>query len=512
MEAVIVSITKDSVIGKCFSEIQTMADSLCEVVERAAKSGQSLYDTESAVLEQVLRIGREAMNGLLQLQGNGDLGESITTEDGQTLKRSDAPHDRPLRTIFGRHSFQQYVYSQGANRKIEMRPIDARLSLSPRICSYLLEEFSQLFCIESAFGQSAKNLQRVFGQQVSVDTLESISHGMGADAKKYLDEIPVPDAAEEGELLVATMDAKGVPLVVEQPEKVKAFEPRKLRPGNRRMATLAASYSVDRYIRTPEEIVAALFRDDIPVDVDAPRRPVPKFKHLSVHFSEFYDDGPDSFTSTGAFESCCWIIGRVEDRRQKGQPLLLLIDGESGMWNAAANLLPEDRAEILDIVHVSSYVWQASDVLCTGQAEREAFTRSRLLAILRGGVKSVIRGLRRTSTVRGLRGEARKKISTIANYFETHQERMRYDEYLRKGYPIATGVIEGACRHLVKDRMERSGMRWTLEGAKAMLNVRAVHESTQWEHFHATRRTNESNTIHIHRDLLRSYVPYILAC
>ncbi|MFV0444175.1 MAG: hypothetical protein ACK5Q5_11455, partial [Planctomycetaceae bacterium] len=69
-------------------------------------------------------------------------------------------------------------------------------------------------------------------------------------------------------------------------------------------------------------------------------------------------------------------------------------------------------------------------------------------------------------------------------HFETHAERMRYDEYLAAGYPIATGVIEGACRHLVKDRLERSGMRWTLEGSQAMLNLRALRQSSSWDEFH----------------------------
>jgi hypothetical protein len=512
MEALTVSIPKDSIVGKCFCDIRMMADSLCEFVHEAAQSGRSLYDSEKAVLQQILLIGHKAMDALLQFQGTGDLGVSVTTEEGRTLKRSETPHDRPLRTIFGQHLFQQYVYSRGANRKIELRPIDARLSLSPRISSYLLEEFSQLFCIEAAFGQSATNLQRVFGQQLSVDTLESISHSMGADAETYLDTLPAPVACEEGELLVATMDAKGVPLFSEQPDKVKAFETRKQRPGNRRMATLAGVYSVDRYVRTPEQIVAALFREEIADGEDASARPAPKFKHLSAHFPEFYEDGPDSFTSTGALEACGWTLERIEDRRKKGQSLLVLIDGDHCLWNTVASLLPEDTIGILDIVHVSSYVWQASELFCQSKSERETFTRSRLRTILEGGVRSVIRSLRHLATSRGLRGEARRQIARITNYFESHAERMRYDEYLSKGYPIATGVIEGACRHLVKDRMERSGMRWTLEGAKAMLNVRAVHESKHWDQFQETRRTNESKRFDPYRFLVQQYVLLTLAC
>ena len=82
-----------------------------------------------------------------------------------------------------------------------------------------------------------------------------------------------------------------------------------------------------------------------------------------------------------------------------------------------------------------------------------------------------------------LRGERRKKIATVCGDFEAHLSRMKYDDYLAAGFPIATGVIEGACRHLVKDRLERSGMSWTLEGAQAMLNLRALRHSSYWNEF-----------------------------
>lgn len=505
MEAVAVSVTKDSVAGKCISEIRDMAEALGQLVQEAAREGRPLYEVERGVLDHVLQMGRRAIDGVLQLQGDGDLGNTCTTAEGLVLRRSEEPQSQRLRTIFGEHSFRQFVYSRGAHRPIELRPIDARLGLSPRIGSYLLEEFSQLFCVETAFGTAARNFATVFQQELSVDTLEAVSQHMGVAAEAYADGLPVPPAAEEGALLVATMDGKGVPLIPEQPVKVKAFESRRLRPGNRRMATLAGVYSVDRHIRTPAEIVAALFRDDSPAPPSA--RPQPKFKHLSVHFPETYDDGDQALTSTGAIEACCWLSSEVKARRQQAQRLVLLIDGDHRLWETAAELLPSDRIEILDIVHVSAYVWEASSFLCAGEKQREAFTRDRLLSILQGQVKSVIRGLRHMATSRKLRGDARSRIAAITNYFEAHADRMRYHAYLAAGCPIATGVIEGACRHLVKDRMERSGMRWTLAGAKAMLNVRAVLASSHWDEFQATRREEETRKFHPHRAILDNYQP-----
>jgi len=89
---------------------------------------------------------------------------------------------------------------------------------------------------------------------------------------------------------------------------------------------------------------------------------------------------------------------------------------------------------------------------------------------LRGKAASVIRGLRSLATRRGLTASKKKAVREICNYLSKNLERMRYDEYLAAGYPIASGVIEGACRHLVKDRMERAGMHWTAVGAQAMLD------------------------------------------
>jgi hypothetical protein len=111
------------------------------------------------------------------------------------------------------------------------------------------------------------------------------------------------------------------------------------------------------------------------------------------------------------------------------------------------------------------------------------------------------------STARKLRGKPKEKIATVCGYFSKHLDHMRYDEYLQEGYPIASGVIEGACCHLVKDRMERSGMRWRLSGAKAMLNVRAVHQSDYCPEFHAHRREAELATLHPLRELLNDYHP-----
>ena len=171
-----------------------MALQLQQFAKQAAVDGDSLYETEKNILATVLKMGHLAIDTFLQLQGDGDLGPTIATDDGQDLQRSESPVRRPLRTIFGEHAFDAYVYAPGPKQKIALRPIDARLNLPAGKSSYLLEEFSQYFCVEQAFGQAADTFHTMLGQKLSVDTLERTNQRVGRQAEAYLNALPTPPA------------------------------------------------------------------------------------------------------------------------------------------------------------------------------------------------------------------------------------------------------------------------------------------------------------------------------
>ncbi len=485
-----------------------LAEELQQDVEQAIEAGLSLHRVERFIFDKVHEIGFAAVEQLLHGQGDGDLGEAVTTETGQVLIRSDEPVARPVRTVFGLHTFHAFVYSPGPNQKIALRPVDARLQLPPGRASYLFEEFSQFFCVDQVFGAAQRGIHLTLKQTVSVNSLEQINQRLGSQAEAFLDQLPTPPAAEEGELLVFTGDGKGVPMVQQDAAKLLPFEPSD-RPGNRRMATLAGVYSVDRHVRTPEEIVAALFRDGQRPRRD--RRPRPRFKHIRGSFARLYNaEGDDPTVVPGAFEAFAWANTQTTERLKPEQVLIRLMDGQPSLWNAADACLdvePERSVDILDIVHVSQYVWKAAKALHRSFEHREAFARERLLRILQGDVRGVISGLRQMATKRNLTGPAKRDVAQVCGYFEKNAARMRYDEYLREGYPIASGVIEGACRHFVKDRMERSGMRWCLAGAQAMLNVRAIYLSSYWDDFQTWRIAQEQQHMHPHRNLIQNYSP-----
>ena len=493
--------------------ITSLPPDLCDYARRAAENKVSFDTFERELFKRLIALGHATTNLFLNAQGNGDLGATVATAEGATLHRSETPQVRSFRTIFGKSSFAAFVYSRAPKQKIELRPIDAKLNLPDRLASYLLQEFTQLFCVEKAFGVGAKQFEAIFGQTISVAVLEDINRDMGAQAERFLDHhLPKPKADDEGELLILTADGKGVPLVKADAQRVPAFD-KKERPGNRRMATLGCVYSVDRFVRTPEQIVAALFRDaTVPQPVEA--RPEPVFKQYRSNFA-FQE--PDEVPIHGAMLAWSWLASETAKRHQSGQPIVRLMDGSPTLWDSAKTCLQEfvdERCEaktpvavvdILDILHVSSYVWKAAKVFHPHKEQQEAFAEDRLLQILRGEGKDLIADLRRRATATALSDADAKTIATVCGYFENNAERMRYDEYLAAGYPIATGVIEGACRHVIKDRMEQGGMRWTLAGAQAMLNLRAVNASNAAEEFGNWRQVEGAERVHPHRQLVGSY-------
>ena len=313
-----------------------LAHDLGSFVGQAVRDGASFDSVERGALGFALKMGHAAVKLFLSSQGEGDLGAQVETPTGTTLHRSETPVERPLRTIFGEHSFRSYVYSRGPHRPIELRPIDARINLSEGKASYLLQEFSQLFCVEKAFGVGARQFETVFRQKLSVDVLEDINRAMGEQADRFLDALPAPPPKEEGSILVATADGKGVPLVQADAQKVPAFDAKE-RPGNRRMATLGCVYTVEAHVRTPEQIVAALFRDD--TVAQPAERPDARRKRYRGFFAEPPAEGEDAVPS--AYRTWAWIAQEVTARRQSGQVIVRLMDGQPSLWEAADACLCE---------------------------------------------------------------------------------------------------------------------------------------------------------------------------
>ena len=188
-----------------------------------------------------------------------------------------------------------------------------------------------------------------------------------------------------------------------------------------------------------------------------------------------------------------WLAEEQRQRNPSGQQrVVVLMDGQPSLGRAAEQgFAGVNYVEVLDLMHALGYLWEAAGLFHPSGAQspgsesvkqqRLVFVKQQAEHLLNGQVQTVIRSLRAQS--HRLSAAQRESLAEIIGYLSHNAARMQYDHYLQAGYPIASGVIEGACRHVVCDRMERSGMRWGMPGAKAMLALRCIGINQDWEAF-----------------------------
>jgi len=501
----------EQLIAAKSQDLHQIVDKLLTLVSDAVREHTPIHEVESKAFQIFLQGGRSTVQLLVDCLGNGDVGEEHQLPDGTILKRSAHPQPRPYVSIFGELDIQQYVYAQREGQAIQFAAIAARLALPEGKFSYLLQDWDQNFAMEQPFGRVSQTVERILGLNQHVDSVERMNREMANSVEAFQVSLAAPPAKEEGEIFVQTADGKGVP--IRRPTDAAPIWSHQHQPGpkpdRKRMATIGAVYSVDRFRRTPEEVVESLFRDPRHHRPNTPR-PHPCHKRMRAildHIDEYGDEVDGRAAVFG------WISEEIAARHAGShKPIVCLMDGEESLWNMR-DVFQEDvpLIDILDLLHVTPRLWDAAALFHprqSGAAER--FVRQRLLRILRGEVDAVVRGLRRMGTSQGLRGAKRTQLHTICGYLEKNRHRMRYDEYLACGYPIASGVIEGACRHIVKDRLERTGMSWTISGAQAMLDLRCVYLTEQWESFMTFRIARETERLYPYRDTLKT-LPWSVA-
>jgi hypothetical protein len=482
-----------------------LADALAalqRLVHQAAKDGTPLHEVERLIWERILLLGRQSLRLFLDLLGQGDQGPTLSLPDGGAVERLPDTHARRYVSVFGEFVLDRVCYGSREGQKIEFVPLDNRLALPEGAFSYLLQDWDQALCAEQAFGQASSTVARILGLKQSVDSLEQMNQHMAQSASPYRLNRPVPPADEEGELFVASADGKGIVMRRGADEPApSAYRSKGEKASCKRMATVGAVYSVDRHVRTPEQVVAALFRDG--VEQKPPARPRPRHKQV---WASLPQEG--GAKASGAEAAYLWMMWELCRRNpHQGKETVYLHDGQESLWRACAEYLPAGNSvQILDLLRVTPRLWQAAHLFHKeGSAEAEAFARERILRVLKGEVLLVVRGLRQMGTKRGLKAAKKKSLEAITGYLERNAERMEYDRYLALGYPIASGVIEGACRHVVKDRMERAGMHWTRQGAEAMLEVRSLFVSDCWEAFQTFRIEQETQRLYPHRALVEGF-------
>ena len=487
--------------------LQKVVPQILDVLSCALQDGTAVHLVEAQLWDLVLLAGRRSLAALFAAAGSGDLGATLTLPDGQQVQRLPDLHNRRYVSIFGVFELERVVYGTREGQAIQFVPLDNRLQLPQSAFSYLLQDWDQALAVEQAFGQVNETIARMLKLTQSVDSLEGMNQHMAQEVGWFRDLQGSPPPAEEGQFVVVSADCKGIVIRGQGTKTVCGGErPGGQRANQKRMATVGAVYTVDPYVRTAEDVVAALFRDP---DYQAAPRPEPCHKRV---WASLPREGPKPKSSIALVAD--WLWWEFAQRNPHLQrPTVCLCDGQESLWQACGEAIADpNRVDILDLLHVTPRLWQAAKLLY-GEKSPEVlpWVRQRVTQVLQGHVVAVVRSLRRLATTRGLKGAKKQALGRLCSYLYKNRERMRYDEYLRAGYPIASGVIEGACRHLIKDRMERAGMHWTLPGAQAMLDLRSVWVGGHWEAFQKDRIAREIQRLYPHRDLVAGEAYFAMA-
>lgn len=479
---------------------QALLDEFGEIqgfVQTMFQQGRPAHDVEKGLWERILKLGRSLFRAWLELHGDGDAGDRLVLKDGREVRRLEGLHRREIQNVFGPFALHRVVYGTREGQKIEAVPLDQRLKLPQGKNSYLLQDWDQHQVVDNPFATVSATLARILGFAQSVHTLERNQREVATAAEEFWKAQPTPPSEKEGELLVCTADGKGVPMRggAKAPKGIEPPATAGLRPGTKKMALIGAVYTVNPFVRTPDEVLEALFRE-APVG-QPPSRPRPCFKYVRAALERDDSDSTEPQTRT----IFGWMAAQVRQRNPRADKhVVLLMDGQESLWKAGWAYLPKTLAEIteiLDLLHALGYLWEAAPLFHPNDsAAAGTFVKDQARRMLHGEVAAVIHTLRYLGTHHNLKGKSRETLERICGYFHNNAHRMAYDVYLEHGFPIASGVIEGACRCVVKDRMERSGMRWVMSGARAMLDMRCIYLSGLWEEFMTFRIQRESRRLY----------------
>jgi hypothetical protein len=437
--------------------------------------------------------GRELLRGVVQLcldvQADAEVRvPAVTGADG--VRRGQARHGcaRDVLTGLGEVVVRRIGYRAGVRGVRSLFPRDGVLNLPPLGYSWQLQRLAQMYSRAVSYEQAHEFVLAVTGVSIGKRQLEQITAQAARDAEQFYQDRaggqgqPAGTQAGTGEplpLLVLSADGKGVAMrpearrsTAKDPgERTRNFEHRRGtgEKGHKRMAETGCVSDVEVPAgppRTPEQIMRP--------DPDPGQRPAAP-------------------RAVNRWYTCDIIAGRdvtiskLFDQAESRDPghhrtWVALVDGDIhqiSLFQAQAQARGITVTILADFIHVLEYLWKAG--WCFHQPRDPAiedWVRAQALDILHGRVSDVISRITQLAQDHPPQGsEHAKIIRKTLHYLTAKQPCLNYPAALANGWPIATGVIEGACRHLVQDRMGITGARWGLAGAQAILWLRAIHAS-----------------------------------
>jgi len=448
---------------------------------------KDLYSVENDLFRYVLRMGHSFLCEVIARHGTGKIEGSAKAVEKNLNFHMDK--ETTYLSIFGEVKINRAYYWRKGEKGYF--PLDAELNLPDRRYSYLLDKWVQSTIIEETYEKAVERFAKLLDIPVSKLGQQNVAREAGKYFTEFYRQKAPFDPATEGSVIGLEADCKGVRMISsEKPERGKEQKARRRKGeksgGLRRDAVATADFTFNPEERSAEEIVQILMKENIG------QKPVQK----AVERQKEDQEGPRKALNVQVAASMAGkqrAFEELAERAKKrdpggGKKLVVLLDGEKALEDQLliafdkAGLSEKIDAIVLDVMHMMEYLWDAGTALHGEKGKgRNLWVREHALVILEGRVGRVIGGLKQILTKQKLRSSQVKVLKKVITYFENHRHMMRYDEYLAAGYPIATGLIEGTCGSLIKDRADRSGSRWSSEGVQAILNLRAVMKNGDWD-------------------------------
>ena len=465
----------DSIVA----QIQQDMLSLITYVTGPETATQTAYTVELTLFRRLLALGA-ALLRLFFLTRVASRPAAPTAADGTVLDY----HDQRATTyisVFGKLRFPRHYFI--APGQDGCCPVDADLSLPARCYSDLLRAWTGYDATDGAYRETASTIAQILGLDLSIQALETSVREDAQDvATFYAQPRAATDVATAGSILVVQADGKGVPMVQPPPTDPALRLGKGQKRTKKQEAIVTSLYTIAPYVRTPADVRAALLHEER--RADHPTRPTPVQKETRA-------------TLAGKAAAMQTLQPRAAQRDGRHiQARVALTDGAESLQHHMITAFPQYTL-ILDIIHASEYLWDtATALLGETSPARTPWVAARLDLVLAGQTRTVITQLTQDAADPRWTEQERKAIQRTIGYYERNQAYMRYDHYLAQGWPIGTGVVEGACGHLVKDRMEQAGMRWTQDGAQAMLDLRAVRINGDWDAYWQFQRQQQHQRLY----------------
>ncbi len=476
---------------------------LSKFEEQIFKAYSKLNETIKYVKENANKMSADEIEREIFKRCMG-IGKEIEDKEGKKYKR----HDKVTReyfSIFGKIKVERTRYWRKGESLIIA--LDSQCNLPKRSYSYYLQDIMNSLSITGTFTGAKEKMKKFFNLDIYERAYEDLSQESISEYERYYEEKTVPEEKAEGEIQVLSFDGKGVPMIKKEAAKIKGRQGKGEKRQKKKEALVGTSYTVDKKLRTAKEIAINLIYPERKEEIENKKREYPRAKNiLGIH-----PFGRRMASLRKAKQEVIEEMGNDAMRRNKGnkRPTVVLLDGMPYLYKLVKKGLNEikEYEVILDIIHVVEYLYLAShSIYKENSNESRKYVYNQLLSILEGKVGRVIGGMKQIITKRKLTGSQEKAINKAITYLTNHKRFMKYDEYLSKGYPIGTGVVESACKQVVKSRMEGSGMRWSLDGAEGMLLLRSIEKSNDWDSYNDFRISQQKLKLYENRTVKQEYL------